>query len=101
MNDNDKKILEILSKTRNLAFKTMQSYKNAMNLYVIYQNKSFDDLLKEAENEEEKSIRWKNRKLKQRLINFRMYLQQNYLISTAKVYFQRIISLYNHCCCIY
>ena len=96
MNDNDKKILEILSKTRNLAFKTMQSYKNAMNLYVIYQNKSFDDLLKEAENEEEKSIRWKNRKLKQRLINFRMYLQQNYLISTAKVYFQRILTIYRH-----
>ena len=41
-------------------------------------------------------IRWKNRKLKQRLINFRLYLQENYLISSAKVYFQRILTLYRH-----
>lgn len=96
MKDIDKKILENLSKTRNLAFKTKQSYKNAMNLYVIYQKKSFDDLLKEAEDEEERSIRWKNRILKQRLINFRLYLQENYLLSSAKVYFQRILTLYKH-----
>ncbi len=96
MKDEDKKILENLSKTRNLAFKTKQSYKNALNLYVFYHNKSFVELLKEAEDEEENSIRWKNRKLKQRLINFRIYLQENYLISTAKVYFQRILTLYKH-----
>ena len=96
MNDKDNQILENLSQTRNLAFKTKQSYKNAMKIYVLYQNKSFNDLLKEAEYEEEHSIRWKNRKLKQRLINFRKYLHENYLISTAKVYFQRILTLYRH-----
>ena len=96
MNEKDNQILENLSQTRNLAFKTKQSYKNAMKIYVLYQNKSFNDLLKEAEDEEEKSIRWKHRTLKKRLINFRIYLQENYLISTAKVYFQRILTLYKH-----
>ena len=92
----DKKIVEDISKIRNLASKTEQSYKNALNIYTQFQNKSFHDLLKEAEHEEELGIRWKKRKLKQRLINFRIYLHKNYLISTSKVYFQRILTLYRH-----
>ncbi|MBR6993916.1 MAG: site-specific integrase [Methanobrevibacter sp.] len=92
----DEKILIEISKTRNLAFKTTQSYKNALNAYIASQNKSFHELLKEADIEEEKGVRWKKRKLKQRLINFRIYLQENYLVSTAKVYFQRILTLYRH-----
>ncbi|MBQ6344622.1 MAG: site-specific integrase [Methanobrevibacter sp.] len=92
----DENILEDISKTRNLALKTKQSYKNALTIYTVLQNKSFNDLLKEAEYEEELGIRWKKRKLKQRLINFRIYLHNNYLISTSKVYFQRILTLYRH-----
>ena len=92
----DENILEDISKTRNLALKTEQSYKNALTIYTMFQNKSFNDLLKEAEYEEELGIRWKKRKIKQRLINFRIYLHKNYLISTSKVYFQRILTLYRH-----
>ncbi|MFM5882423.1 site-specific integrase [Methanobrevibacter gottschalkii] len=92
----DKKIVEDISKTRNLALKTKQSYKNALNIYTTFQNESFNNLLKEAEYEEELGIRWKKRKLKQRLVNFRIYLNNNYLISTSKVYFQRILTLYRH-----
>ena len=92
----DEDILEDISNTRNLAFKTKQSYKNALNIYTMFQNESFHDLLKEAEYEEELGIRWKKRKLKQRLINFRIYLHKNYLMSTSKVYFQRILTLYRH-----
>lgn len=96
MNSVDKKLLEELSKTRNLAYKTEQSYLHALNSYVKCQSRAFYMLLKEADQEEELGIRWKNRKLKQRLINFRIYLQENYLISSAKVYFQRILTLYRH-----
>ena len=92
----DYSLLNNLSKSRNLAPKTKQSYLNAMNCYVNFHNKSFKDLLIEAEQEEEKSIRWKNRKIKDYLINFRLFLQEKYLASTAKVYFQRIITLYTH-----
>ncbi|AMK15263.1 tyrosine-type recombinase/integrase [Methanobrevibacter olleyae] len=92
----DEKLLDDLSKSRNLSSKTRQGYLNAINVYVLFNKKSFRDLLNEAEREEESGIRWKKRKLKQRLIDFRIYLQEKYLVSTAKVYFQRIISLYNH-----
>ncbi|MBE6496245.1 MAG: site-specific integrase [Methanobrevibacter thaueri] len=92
----DIKLLDEISQTRNLAFKTKQSYKNALKLYVSLQNKSFIDLLKEADIEEEMGVRWKNRKLKYRLINFRLFLQKNYLVTTSKVYFQRILTLYRH-----
>ena len=96
MFETDKKILESIAKTRNLAFKTKQSYKNALNCYVEFNNMSFKDLLKEADFEEDSGVRWKNRKLKLRLLNFRIHLQENYLLSTAKVYFQRILTLYRH-----
>lgn len=96
MDNFDKKILLEFSKVRNLAFKTKQSYKNALIIYINFQNKSFEDLLKEADQEEEMGIRWKKRKLKFRLINFRIFLHNNYLISTSKVYFQRILTLYRH-----
>lgn len=96
MYKSDIKLLDDLTKSRNLSAKTRQGYLNAINVYVSLNNKSFNDLLNEAEKEEESGIRWKKRILKQRLINFRTYLYEKYLVSTAKVYFQRIISLYNH-----
>lgn len=92
----DKKILNKISKTRNFAFKTKQSYENALNLYIEFNKVPFHDLLKEADEEEELGIRWKNRKLKNRLIKFRIFLHENYLLSTSKVYFQRILALYRH-----
>ena len=96
MKNNDRKLLYSLSKSRNWSLKTKQSYKNAVTIYINFQNKSFIDLLKEADLEEEQGIRWKKRKIKNRLINFRMYLYETYLTSTAKVYFQRILTLYRH-----
>ena len=96
MNKNDEKILNNISKTRNISFKTKQSYENALNVYVEFQKMSFHDLLAEADNEEDLGIRWKNRKLKFRLMEFRIYLHENYLLSTSKVYFQRILTLYRH-----
>lgn len=92
----DYKILEELSKSRNLAPKTKQGYLNAMNCYSMFNNNSFKNLLSEADQEEENNVRWKKRKLKKRLINFRCYLQEEYLVSTAKVYFQRILAIYRH-----
>lgn len=96
MNKIDKKLIDELARTRNLTFKTKQGYLNALNCYVNFHEKSFISLLKEADYEEYEGIRWKDRKIKQRLIDFRIFLQEKYLISTVKVYFQRIISLYNH-----
>ena len=96
MNSKDKEIMNGFIKVRNLNKRTIYGYNNAIKLYTNFNNMSLSELLKEAEKDEEKGIRWKNRKIKMRLLNFRVFLQNNYLISTAKVHFQRILTIYRH-----
>lgn len=96
MNPEDKEIINEFIKVRNLNKRTIYGYNNAIKLYTNFNKMSLSELLKEAENDEENGIRWKNRKIKERLLNFRVYLQKHYLISTAKVHFQRILTIYRH-----
>lgn len=96
MNSKDKEIMNEFIKVRNLNKRTVYGYNNVIKLYTNFNNMSLSELLKEAEKDEEKGIRWKNRKIKMRLLNFRVFLQNNYLISTAKVHFQRILTIYRH-----
>ena len=96
MYSKDEEILNEFVKVRNLNNRTVYGYKNAIKLYTTFNDMSLVQLLKEAEDDEENGIRWKNRKLKQRLMNFRLFLQENYLISTVKVHFQRILTIYRH-----
>lgn len=96
MNKKDSNLLNEFSEIRNLTLRTKHGYKNSLNIYTCFQDENFVNLLKEADYEEEKGIRWKNRKLKQRLINFRLFLNDKYMISSAKVHFQRILTLYKH-----
>ena len=96
MNSKDKEIINEFIKVRNLNKRTVYGYNNAIKLYTNFNNMSLSELLKEAENDEENGIRWKNRKIKQRLLNFRVFLQRHYLISTVKVHFQRVLTIYRH-----
>lgn len=96
MYSKDEEILNEFINVRNLNNRTVYGYKNAIKLYTTFNGMSLVQLLKEAEDDEENGIRWKNRKLKQRLINFRLFLQEKYLISTVKVHFQRILTIYRH-----
>ena len=96
MNSEDKEIMNEFIKVRNLNKRTVYGYNNAIKLYTNFNNMPLSELLKEAEKDEENGVRWKNRKIKQRLLNFRSFLQKNYLISTVKVHFQRILTIYRH-----
>ncbi|MBQ2613580.1 MAG: site-specific integrase [Methanobrevibacter sp.] len=96
MNSKDKEIINEFIKVRNLNKRTVYGYNNAIKLYTNFNNMSLSELIKEAENDEENGVRWKNRKIKQRLLNFRVFLQRHYLISTVKVHFQRILTIYRH-----
>ena len=96
MYENDAILLNDFIKTRNLSSRTKHGYKDSLKKYTSFQNDLFINLLKEADQEEENGIRWKNRKLKQRLIDFRVFLYENFMITTAKVHFQRILTLYRH-----
>lgn len=96
MYENDEILLNDFVKTRNLSSRTKHGYKDSLKKYTSFHNVSFVNLLNEADQDEDDGIRWKNRKLKQRLIHFRIFLYENFMIATAKVHFQRILTLYRH-----
>ena len=96
MYENDQILLNDFVKERNLSSRTKHGYKDSLKKYTSFHNNSLVNLLNEADHEEENGIRWKNRRLKQRLIDFRIFLYENFMITTAKVHFQRILTIYRH-----
>lgn len=95
----NKKDYEIMDKfylERKINQRTKYGYKNSFQLYVQYTGMHLYDLLMEADLEEENGIRWKKRKLKEKLIGFRGWLQERYKYSTLKVLFNRIKTFYTH-----
>ena len=93
---NDKELLTDFAKSRNLKQTTINVYKSYIKTYTQYQQKSLVDLIQEAEKEEEQGIRWKNRTLKKRLINYRSYIYENYLVGSARIMFSKILTIYKH-----
>ena len=96
MNMNDETILENFVKSRNLKPRTKKGYKYSLKQYTDFHQMTLEELLQEAEDEEEQGIRWKHRKLKTRLITFRNWLQDNFLNNTAKKNFGRVTTFYRH-----
>ena len=92
----NKEILKEISTARNYAPRTVKSYNTVLNNYTNFHNMSMWELIKEAEEEEEKGIRWKHRKLKQRLLDYRQYCLDNYLLTTAQSNMVRVRSIYRH-----
>ena len=71
----DQELLDHIQKTRNISDNTLTSYKIYIKEYSkVNHNMLMVNLIKEAETEEEAGIRWKNRKIKQRLLEYRAYL---------------------------
>ena len=94
MNNNN--LIEEFVKARRLKKGTAEQYQIALNFYSKFQKKPLSELLKEADREEEERIRWKNRKLKQRLLTYRNYLYETYVKSTAELKFALIKTFYKH-----
>ena len=94
--NSDLELLDDFTRFRNLKDISKKSYKTTMNLYSSFNNESFVNLLIEAEMEELNQIRWKNRKLKQRLLNFRNFLVQNYMKNYSQITLNRVITIYRH-----
>ena len=90
----NEEILDEISLTRNYAPRTQKSYRTVINNYTSFTEKPLWELISEAEEEEKKGIRWKDRKLKQRLMDYRQYLYENYLLSTANSNLMRVKSIY-------
>ena len=92
----DEEILEHFIETRHLKPRTQKSYRYSLKQYTTFHGMTLQELLDEAEAEEEQGVRWKHRKLKLRLISFRNWLQSNYLNNTAKKNFGRVLTFYRH-----
>ena len=92
----DTELLNYFIRTRNIQNSTGYQYKIYLTQYCNYYNMTLTELLEEAENEEEQGIRWKHRRLKKRLIEYRQYLYNKYSNSTAQTRFTRIKAFYKH-----
>lgn len=93
----DEELLEYLQKTRNISDNTLTSYRTYIKEYSKVNNRMYMvNLIKEAEQEEEDGIRWKHRKIKQRLLEYRAYLYDTHAYSTAKSRFEKILTVYRH-----
>jgi len=82
---------------RNLSENSIKHYKWALVKYSVFNSANLTELIKEADEEEEKGIRPKNRKIVKRLKNFRSYLIKNDSSpNTIKSYFIKVKTFYRH-----
>ncbi len=95
MKMSDEEILQEFCHSRNHSPLTKNNYRSSIRIYTIFNQMSLYELLIEAEEEEIERLRWKEKTLRKRLINFRKYLLDNYLRSTALTHLKRITAIYS------
>ena len=92
----DKELIDYFVKTRNIKKTTKRGYEVYIKEYRDYFSMSMVELLQEAEDEEERGIRWKHRTLKKRLLDYRAYIYNKHAVTTAKNRFVKILAFYRH-----
>jgi len=88
--------LNIFFEEKGLSKNSRKTYVNAVKQYTRFTKMSLENLIKEADFEEEERIRWKKRTLRKRLLDFRRYLYSSLAEGSAKLYFSRIKTIYTH-----
>lgn len=81
---------------RNLSPATIKQYKATLRQYCNYNNMTIDQLLEEADLEEEQGIRLKRRTLKKRLVDFRTYIIETDSKNTILNKINQIKTFYRH-----
>ena len=92
----DEEIIDQICKERNHAENTIRGYRSSVKIYTSFNNMTLSQLINEAEAEENQRVRWKHRKLRQRLINYRTYLYDKYIYSTAQNHLHKIKTIYKY-----
>ena len=92
----DNELLQEIHIVNNHSPATVRIYDQAVKKYTKFFSMSLEELLEEAEAEEEEGIRWKKRKLKRRLLTFRQYLLENYSLNSVKTIFSPILYIYKY-----
>lgn len=91
----DEMIVNRIVLERNVKAKTKETYFQTISHYSKFLNQSFTSLV-ETYLKEEETLVWKKRTLKSHLIAYRNYLYNNYLQSSAKMYFSRLLTIFRH-----
>lgn len=89
-------LLEKFFIDRNSAKSTQDHYRASVKQYEKLNNLTLNELIEEADNEEDNGVRWKHRQVKCRLVEFRNWLYQNKSQGTARQYLNDIKTIYRH-----
>ena len=93
----EEKLFKNFARERNLSPGSINVYSHALTKYTEYNQMTLQELILEADTEEEKGIRWKRRTLKTRLIDFRNYLiDYGYAKETINTMMKRVTTFYRH-----
>lgn len=87
-------LIKNLSISCNHSDETKRIYRLALNKYSEFFNQDLDDLLSEAEEDENKGIKWKRRRVKTKLIEYRYHLLKKYALNTVKKHMTAIMKFY-------
>ena len=92
----ENELLEEIHIVKNHSEGTRRVYKYAVMKYTAFCGKSLEELIEEAEAEEEQGIRWKKRKLKRRLLSYRQHLIDNHPINSVRSMYNPITAIYKY-----
>lgn len=81
---------------RNLAKATVKQYRTTLTQYANFNGLTLDELIEEADAEEEKGIRLKKRTLKTRLVNYRSHIIESDSKNTITNKMTQVKSFYRH-----
>lgn len=91
------KLFHKFCKDRNVRKSTKKGYESALKSYTKFHNLTIEELIKEAQNDEQEKRILKDRQIKKRLLNYRNYLfSSNKSPNTIKTYFTKIKTFYQH-----
>ena len=93
--EEDYPIVEAIALARNIKPKTKETYLQTIDHYTELFNQSFASLI-DLYYDEEDTIVWKKRTLKQHLIQYRNYLYNYFLKSSAHIYYKKILTILRH-----
>ena len=92
----NEEILNEIHTIKNHSPNTIRRYKHAVQKYCRLNDMTLDQLIHEAEQEEDMGVKWKHSKLKRRLITFRQYLVENFAKNTINSNFVPIKVIYQY-----
>lgn len=87
-------LIKNLSISCNHSDETQRIYRLALRKYSEFFNQDLHELLSEAEEDENNGIKWKHRRVKTKLIEYRYHLLKKYALNTVKKHMTAITKFY-------